>query len=97
MESAPLKRGLGDALEQCILDARRDWLNENKGRLDEESAWTREVVETVLTVEFKHGGRANASVTVIAKSPWQSVVTFYKLKRYGPGDWKRVVDSLNVS
>lgn len=96
MESAKDATSIGYALERCIVDARRDWLKSNQGGRDEESAWTLDVVETTLCVEFKHGGRADASVTVIAKDPWKCVTTFYKLRRYAPGDWRRLVDSLNL-
>jgi hypothetical protein len=94
LESASIPLSLGAHLDQVLDDARSDWLATNKAGLDEESAWTLEVVETSLSLQLKHGGRASVQVTIISRRPWLSEVSFYKLRQRGPRDWIRVGDSL---
>lgn len=89
--------GLGDALDQCLRDAKTAWINENQAGRDREYAWSTDVVTTHLDAQLSHGGRANVQITIVCKQPWKSEVAFFKLARRGPDAWIRREGSLNLT
>lgn len=96
MESVESPKTLGTVLDECLADAKADWLANYKAGRDEESAWTLDIVEASLTVQLKHGGLASVQVAVCAKRPWQSQISFFRIARKSANRWQRVRDTLGL-
>lgn len=94
MESATLGTQLGDALETCLMQSKAKWLSEHQAGRDLESAWTSEIVETHLMCQLKHGGRANAQVTVLSRKHLNSETFAFHLQIRGNLGWLIVASNI---
>jgi hypothetical protein len=97
MDSAYPAAPLGEQLDRCLDLTRQRWLDEHKAGRDEDSAWTLEIVETSLSCQLKHGGRAHVQVTVISRRPFNTETEVFTLRQRGPRSWFIVRTSLTLN